>query len=144
MSGVGWIVDGAMVLPVREPEPKPLSFCVRGVYVSHAEGDNLPRVALVSDDCLTFELSDDWLTLDDLQSIADAIDIKFNRPIKALVMRHALRRAVIVLTDDRRRAEVFCRPDHSLVLRDEYSREITIHADRDMPARTIRVELETK
>ena len=132
---------GFVVLPIRASIPaqhRPL----RAIYVNH-EGD-AARLALVSDDGLTFTLPDNWLSLYDLQAVTDAVDTRFGRPASTLVMSHAMRRAVLMLMDEHQaRHEPPIVANGQITLRLDPDRDaiIALHAVRDCPARTIRVEL---
>jgi len=77
-----------------------------GVYVEyHGEPQRQARIerAVVPEDFI-IRLPDDWLCLDDLQAIADYVAITEGRPIAAMTMRHELRRNVLILYEQDKRA----------------------------------------
>lgn len=86
------IIDGTLELPTKRTIPA-RSQPLRAIYV---ESGQPMRLAKVDPTGLVYTMPDDWISPDDLQAIFDAIDTKFCRPVRAIVVCHALRRAIII------------------------------------------------
>lgn len=125
---------------------------LRAIYVSQG-GDALraqrtAQMVIEGPDAFLFQFPDDWLCVDDLQAICDVVAIRTGRPIIALTVNHAMRRAIIVLinehTDDGLTTVVPTPGGNLHVCGVAAYPDLAVLVERDLPSRLIRVTVAPK
>ena len=85
---------------------------------------------------VVFTFPDDWLTLEDLQAMADYVDTTYGKPVQRIICRHSCRRAIILLLSNLRQNDPRI-PLPFAQTQEFYAGETPVSADRDIPRRTI-------
>ena len=91
-------------LPETDEVPAQVRY-LKGIFVHSSVGSESERLGTVShnnaESSVRFTLPDNWLCLDDVQYMADYVDMKYGKCVTTIACRYEVRRAIISLqTED--------------------------------------------